>query len=108
MGNLGNVGGEGLGDAGNVESLGSSILSDAGAKTAKGIGVGGSIQEYGANLGKGMANAGAVAQGKGAPKWDDVNKDNAKNAAEKVVTSWRKKDFSKSSDDPLSAPPQGN
>lgn len=107
MGNLGNIGGEGLGDAGNIEGLGSSILSDANAKTAQGIGVGGSIQEYGANLGKGMANAGAVAQGKGAPKWDDVNKDNAKNAAEKVVTSWRKKDFNKSSDDQLSAPPQG-
>jgi hypothetical protein len=108
-GALGNIGagmGSG-GDSGGEEAAdaASSVLSDANAKTAENASSGTNWRSVGIGIGQGMANAGAVAKGKQPAKWEDINKDNAKNAAEKVVKSWRKKDFSKSSDDPQNAQP---
>lgn len=104
VGALGSVGADAsAGDAASSEGAAdaaSSILSDASAKTAQGVSSGTDWRSYGAGVGQGMANAGAIAQGKTPAKWEDVNKDNAKNAAEKVVKGWKKKDFNKSSDDP--------
>lgn len=112
-GALGNVGAgigggtdAGAGDAASSEGAAdaaSSILSDASAKTAENASSGTGWRAYGAGVGQGMANAGAIAQGKTPAKWEDINKDNAKNAAEKVVKGWKKKDFNKSSDDPQNA-----
>lgn len=112
-GALGSIGGGASGsvgvgadaDAGDAASsegasdTASSILSDVNAKTAQNASSGTDWRSYGAGVGQGMANAGAIAQGKEPAKWEDVNKDNAKNAAEKVVKSWKKKDFGKSPDD---------
>lgn len=108
-GALGNIGG-GIGGGEGADSEGaadaaSSVLSDANAKTAQNASSGTSWRSVGIGIGQGMANAGAVAQGKEPAKWEDINKDNAKNAAEKVVKSWRKKDFSKASDDPQNTQP---
>lgn len=107
-GALGNVGaGIGGGDSGGEEAAdtASDILSDANAKTAQNASSLSGWRAYGAGVGQGMANAGAVAQGKQPAKWEDINKDNAKNAAEKVVKSWKKKDFGKSPDDQQNAQP---
>ena len=109
-GALGNIGGgadAGGDSAGGEEAAdaASSVLSDANAKTAQNASSGPNWRSMGIGIGQGMANAGAVAQGKQPAKWEDINKDNAKNAAEKVVKSWRKKDFSKASDDPQNAQP---
>lgn len=101
-GALGNIGaGIGGGDSGGEEAAdtASDILSDANAKTAQNASSGSGWRAYGSGVGQGMANAGAIAQGKTPAKWEDINKDNAKNAAEKVVKAWKKKDFSKSPDD---------
>lgn len=104
-GALGNIGGgadAGAGDAASSEGAAdaaSDILSDANAKTAENASSASGWRAYGAGVGQGMANAGAIAQGKTPAKWEDINKDNAKNAAEKVVKGWKKKDFSKSPDD---------
>ncbi len=103
-GALGNIGG-GIGGGEGADSEGaadaaSSVLSDANAKTAQNASSGTNWRSVGIGIGQGMANAGAIAQGKKPAKWEDVNEDNAKNAAEKVVKSWRKKDFSKASDGP--------
>lgn len=108
-GALGNVGGsigggEGADSEGAADAA-SSVLSDASAKTAQNASSGTDWRAYGAGVGQGMANAGVIAQGKEPAKWEDINKDNAKNAAEKVVKSWRKKDFSKASDDPQNTQP---
>jgi hypothetical protein len=106
-GALGNIGGgadagESAGGEEAAESA-SDILSDANAKTAQNASSLSGWRAYGAGVGQGMANAGAVAQGKQPAKWEDINKDNAKNAAEKVVKGWKKKDFSKSPDDQQNA-----
>ena len=102
-GALGSVGADmsSGGDSGGEEAAdaASSVLSDANAKTAQGVGSGTNWRSYGAGVGQGMADAGVIAQGKTPAKWEDINKDNAKNAAEKVVKGWKKKDFSKSPDD---------
>lgn len=108
-GALGNIGGgadAGAGDAASSEGAAdaaSDILSDANAKTAQNASSASGWRAYGAGVGQGMANAGVIAQGKTPAKWEDINKDNAKNAAEKVVKAWKKKDFSKSPDDQQNA-----
>lgn len=107
LGNIGDgadAGGEGADSEGAADAA-SSVLSDANAKTAENASSGPNWRSMGIGIGQGMANAGAVAQGKEPAKWEDINKDNAKNAAEKVVKSWRKKDFSKASDDPQNTQP---
>ena len=102
-GALGNIGGgaDAGESAGGEEAADSAsdILSDANAKTAQNASSASGWRAYGAGVGQGMANAGVIAQGKTPAKWEDINKDNAKNAAEKVVKSWKKKDFGKSPDD---------
>lgn len=102
-GALGNIGGgaDAGESAGGEEAADSAsdILSDANAKTAQNASSASGWRAYGAGVGQGMANAGVIAQGKTPAKWEDINKDNAKNAAEKVVKGWKKKDFSKSPDD---------
>lgn len=104
LGNIGGAGeaGIGAGSEGAADEA-SNILSDANAKTAQNANSGAGWRAYGAGVGQGMANAGSIAQGKTPAKWEDINKDNAKNAAEKVVKSWRKKDFGKSPDDQQNA-----
>lgn len=77
-----------------IAEAASSILSDENAKTSKTVGE--SIRAYGANVGQGFANAGAIATGnKKAAEWEDIDNSVAKKAAENTVKNWRKKDFNK-------------
>lgn len=87
------------GSAGASEGIAeaaSNILSDENAKTSKTVG--GSIRAYGANAGKGFANAGAVATGSKAAEWENIDNSFAKKAAEDTVKGWRKRDFNKQED----------
>lgn len=52
-----------------------------------------SIRQYGAGVGKGFANAGAIATGNKAAEWGNIDNGVAKKAAEDIVKGWRKKDF---------------
>lgn len=57
-----------------------------------------SIRQYGAGVGKGFANAGAIATGNKAAEEENTDtgdNDIAKKAAEGIVKGWRKKDFNK-------------
>lgn len=78
-----------------IAEAASSILSDENAKTSKPVGNLQSIRAYGANAGKGFANAGAIATGNKAAEWEDIDNSVAKKAAEDTVKGWRKKDFNK-------------
>lgn len=78
-----------------IAEAASNILSDENAKTSKPVGNLQSIRAYGANVGKGFANAGAIATGNKAAEWEDINNSFAKKAAEDTVKGWRKRDFSK-------------
>lgn len=78
-----------------IAEAASSILSDENAKTSKPVSNLRSMRAYGANVGKGFANAGAIATGNKAAEWEDINNSFAKKAAEDTVKNWRKKDFNK-------------
>lgn len=79
-----------------IAEAASSILSDENAKTSKPVSNLQSMRAYGANVGKGFANAGAIATGnKKAAEWEDIDNSVAKKAAENTVKNWRKKDFNK-------------
>ena len=82
-------------DSEGIAEAASSILSDENAKTSKSVSNLQSIRAYGANVGKGFANAGAIATGNKATEWEDINNSFAKKAAEDTVKNWRKKDFNK-------------
>ena len=86
-------GGIGAGASGGIAEAASSILSDENAKTSKPVGKLQPMRAYGANIGKGFANAGAVATGSKAAEWEDIDNSFAKKAAEDTVKGWRKKDF---------------
>ena len=73
----------------------SSILSDENAKTSKPVSNLQSARSYGANVGKGFANAGAIATGSKAAEWENIDNSFARKAAEDTVKGWRKKDFNK-------------
>lgn len=88
------TGSEGASTEGIAEAA-SSILSDENAKTSKPVGNLQSMRAYGANVGKGFANAGAIATGNKATEWEDINNSFAKKAAEDTVKNWRKRDFNK-------------
>ena len=66
---------------------------DSGAGEAAEAGKLASIRQYGANVGKGFANAGAIATGNKAAEWENIDNGIAKKAAEDIVKGWRKKDF---------------
>lgn len=87
-GALGNIGGgEGASTEGAADAA-SSILSDEDAKTSKLA----SARQYAANVGKGFANAGAIATGnKSSVDWKDIDTSSAKKAAEDTVKGWREK-----------------
>lgn len=76
-----------------IAKAASSILSDENAKTSKTVGE--SIRAYGANVGQGFANAGAIATGNKTAEWENIDNSVAKKAAENTVKGWRKKDFNK-------------
>lgn len=84
------TGAEGAGTSGGIAEAASSILSDENAKTSKPVS---NLRAYGANAGKGFANAGAIATGSKATEWEDIDNSFAKKAAEDTVKGWRKKDF---------------
>lgn len=86
---------EGVGASEGVAGAASSILSDENAKTSKPVSKLQSMRVYGANAGKGFANAGAIATGSKAAEWEDIDNSFAKKAAEDTVKGWRKRDFSK-------------
>lgn len=93
-GGVGSVGGaESAGASGGIAEAASSILSDENAKTSKPVSKLQSMRAYGANAGKGFANAGAIATGSKAAEWEDIDSSFAKKAAEDTVKGWRKKDF---------------
>lgn len=100
-------GGEGAEEAADAAS---NIVSDENAKSAKNVSskdnkdkeqAAGQInkweaaRQYASNVGKGFANAGAVATGNKAAKWEDIDTSAAKKAAENTVKNWRKRDFNK-------------
>ena len=87
------TGAEGAGTSGGIAEAASSILSDENAKTSKPVSKFQSMRAYGANAGKGFANAGAIATGSKAAEWEDIDNSFAKKAAEDTVKGWRKKDF---------------
>lgn len=66
---------------------------DSGAGEVAEAGKLASIRQYGAGVGKGFANAGAVATGNKAAEWGNIDNGVAKKAAEDIVKGWRKKDF---------------
>lgn len=76
-----------------IAKAASSILSDENAKTSNPVSSLQSVRAYGAGVGKGLANAGAIATGNKAAEWKDIDNGVAKKAAEDIVKSWRKKDF---------------
>lgn len=78
-----------------IAKAASNILSDENAKTSKPVSSLQSMRAYGANVGKGFANAGAIATGNKATEWKDIDNSFAKKAAENTVKNWRKKDFNK-------------
>lgn len=78
-----------------IAEAASSILSDENAKTSKPVSSLQSMRTYGANVGKGLANAGAIATGNKAAEWENIDNGIAKKAAEDIVKGWRKKDFNK-------------
>lgn len=89
------TGAESAGASGGIAEAASNILSDENAKTSKPVSKSQSIRAYGANAGKGFANAGAIATGSKAAEWEDIDNSFAKKAAEDTVKGWRKKDFNK-------------
>lgn len=89
------TGAESAGTSGGIAEAASSILSDENAKTSKPVGNLQSMRAYGANAGKGFANAGAIATGSKAAEWEDIDNSFAKKAAEDTVKGWRKKDSNK-------------
>ena len=97
-GGIGTItGAEGAGAGGGIAEAASSILSDENAKTSKPVSKSQSMRAYGANAGKGFANAGAIATGSKAAEWEDIDNSFAKKAAEDTVKGWRKKDFNSDS-----------
>lgn len=78
-----------------IAEAASSILSDENAKTSKPVSNLQSMRAYGAGVGKGLANAGAIATGNKAAEWKDIDNGIAKKAAENTVKNWRKRDFNK-------------
>ena len=91
------TGAEGAGTSGGIAEAASSILSDENAKTSKPVSKLQSMRAYGANAGKGFANAGAIATGSKAAEWEDIDNSFAKKAAEDTVKGWRKKNFNSDS-----------
>ena len=90
---------EGAGASGGIAEAASSILSDENAKTSKSVSNLQAARAYGANTGKGFANAGAIATGGSkAAEWENIDNSFAKKAAEDTVKGWRKKDFNKQKD----------
>lgn len=97
-GGIGAITGAGsAGASGGIAEAASNILSDENAKTSKPVGNLQSMRAYGANAGKGFANAGAIATGSKAAEWEDIDNSFAKKAAEDTVKGWRKKDFNSDS-----------
>ena len=66
---------------------------DSGAGETAEAGKLASIRQYGANVGKGFADAGAIATGNKSAGWEGMGNSFAKKAAEDIVKGWRKKDF---------------
>ena len=106
LGSIGSVG-AGAGSEGAADAA-SSILSDENAKSAQNAssdstddkkaasaGKFAAVRQYGAGVGKGFANAGAIATGNKAAEWENIDNDVAKKAAENTVKNWRKRDFNK-------------
>ena len=114
LGNIGNIGGDiGGGDTGDGDDSSAaadaagSILSDENTKSAKEVSSDkkkdegkdkskvvdklGAARSYGAGVGQGFANAGAIATGNSdAVEWKDIQVAKAKEAAEDTVKNWQK------------------
>lgn len=121
LGSVGSIGGGDAGAAGAGEAAGGvdasaaadaagSIVSDENTKSAKNVSsdkkekskdkskdkskakdVFGAARSYGAGVGQGFANAGAIATGNGdAVEWNDIDVSKAKEAAEDTVKNWQK------------------
>ena len=109
LGNIGNIGGDaGAGDAaGGVDASAAadaagSIVSDENTKSAKNVSSDkkdkskvtdklDAARSYGAGVGQGFANAGAIATGNSdAVEWKDIEVAKAKEAAEDTVKNWKK------------------
>lgn len=88
--------GAGAGASEGIAGAASGILSDENAKTSKLVSKLQAVRAYGANAGKGFANAGAIATGGSkAAEWENIDNSFARKAAEDTVKSWRNKNFNK-------------
>jgi hypothetical protein len=112
LNNIGNIGGgdagadagdsAGGGDASAAADAAGSIVSDENTKSAKNVSSDkkdkskvtdklGAVRSYGAGVGQGFANAGAIATGNSdAVEWKDIQVAKAKEAAEDTVKNWKK------------------
>lgn len=111
LGNINNIGNISGGDAGGADTnaaadAASSIVSDENTKSAKNVSSDkkekskdkskakdalSAVRSYGAGVGQGFANAGAIATGNGdAVEWNDIDVAKAKEAAEDTVKNWQK------------------
>lgn len=117
LGNVGSIGGGDAGGAGVGDAAGGvdasaaadaagSIVSDENTKSTKDVSsdkkdkskdeskakdVFDAARSYGAGVGQGFANAGAIATGNGdAVEWNDIDVSKAKEAAEDTVKNWQK------------------
>jgi hypothetical protein len=112
LNNIGNIGGgdagadagdsAGSADASAAADAAGSIVSDENTKSAKNVSSDkkdkskvtdklGAVRSYGAGVGQGFANAGAIATGNSdAVEWKDIQVAKAKEAAEDTVKNWKK------------------
>lgn len=78
------------------------ILSDETAKSAQNVSTDteeetdnndalAALKQYGVGVGKGFANAGAIATGKSSFDWKDIDTGAAKKAVEDTIKGWREK-----------------
>jgi hypothetical protein len=81
------------------------ILSDETAKSAQNVSTDdeetdkdalAALKQYGIGVGKGFANAGAIATGKSSFDWKDIDTSAAKKAVEDTIKGWREKRQNKS------------
>lgn len=106
IGNIGNISGGDGADTNTAADAAGSIVSDENTKSAKNVSsdkkekskdkpkakdVFGAARSYGAGVGQGFANAGAIATGNSdAVEWKDIQVAKAKEAAEDTVKNWQK------------------
>lgn len=109
----GDAAGDAASSAGDAAGDAGSVVSDENTKSAKNVSSDKddeddkvtntqskleAARKYGANVGKGFANAGAIATGNKAAEWENIDTSVAKKAAENTVKNWHNRDFNSNTD----------